>query len=341
MNFGDAWKDWMGECDQSQSEKMLDYFYDQGGNFVDTANGYQGEQSEQWIGEWMMKRGNRDQIVLATKYTACFRRGHDDETLVNFAGNGAKSLHTSINASLRKLQTDYIDLLYVHWWEFSTSIPELMQSLNKLVSTGKVLYLGISDTPAWVVTKANQYARDHGLAQFSVYQGRWSAAHRDLERDIVHMCRDEDMAIAPWGSLGGGNFKTEEQRKASTGRKIPPNETEINISEVLERIAIRKNTLITSVAQAYVTHKAPFVFPIVGGRSVDHLKANIEALSLKLTDEDMQEIDNVAKLDLGFPLNMLWGDKVPDHPGKVFMLFQAGTYDHVPLAKPIAPAHQG
>ena len=101
----------------------------------------------------------------------------------------------SVNASLKKLQTDYIDLLYVHWWDFSSSIPELMQSLNNLVVQGKVLYLGISDTPAWVVSKANQYARDHGFRQFCVYQGQWSAALRDFEREIIPMCRDEGVSL--------------------------------------------------------------------------------------------------------------------------------------------------
>lgn len=104
-------------------------------------------------------------------------------------------MHVSVKASLEKLQTDYIDLLYVHWWDFSASIPELMQSLNNLVVQGKVLYLGVSDTPAWVVSKANQYARDHGLRQFCVYQGRWSAASRDFEREIIPMCREEGVSI--------------------------------------------------------------------------------------------------------------------------------------------------
>src|SRR5688572_11958199 len=114
--------------------------------------------------------------------------------------------------------------LYVHWWDFSVSIPELMQSLNHLVVSGKVLALGISDTPAWVVTKANEYARNHGLRQFSVYQGRWNASIRDLEREIIPMCREEGMGIVPWGVLGGGAFKTEEQRQKATsgGRKVEP-----------------------------------------------------------------------------------------------------------------------
>lgn len=155
-----------------------------------------------------------------------------------------------------------------------------MQSLNHLVTSGKVLYLGISDTPAWVVSKANEYARNHGLRQFSVYQGRWSAASRDFEREIIPMVQAEGMALAPWGALGGGSFKTEAQRQSQEGRKVQVSESQIKISKVLESIAKRKNTIITSVALAYVMHKSPYVFPIVGGRTVDHLKQNIEVSSM-------------------------------------------------------------
>lgn len=173
----------------------------------------------------MAARKNRHEIVLATKFSICYP---DPRTAPrqksNYAGNSTKSMMLSVAASLKKLQTDYIDLLYVHWWDFTTSIPELMQSLNQLVVSGKVIYLGISDTPAWVVSKANECkhcavhfrylepltlgsldARNHGLRQFSVYQGQWSAADRDFERDILPMARDEGMALAPWGVLGGGN----------------------------------------------------------------------------------------------------------------------------------------
>ncbi|RYO77076.1 hypothetical protein DL762_009498 [Monosporascus cannonballus] len=344
MNFGEAWKDYMGACDQKTTESILDFYYGQGGNFIDTANNYQAEESETWIGEWMRKRGNRDQMVIATKFSTNFRTGHGDtEIMANFAGNGTKSLHTSVNASLRKLQTDYIDLLYVHWWDFSTSIPELMQSLNNLVVSGKVLYLGVSDTPAWVVSKANEYARNHGMRTFSVYQGRWSAAARDFEREIIPMARAEGMALAPWGALGGGKFKTEEQRRnVEAGRSsAAPTEAEVRVSRALEAVARRRNTLVTSVAQAYVMHKAPYVFPIVGGRTVEHLRANVEALSLALSDDDIREIEAATPFDLGFPSNFLWGGRAPDHPGKVWLLGMAGTFDYVPESRPIAPKKAG
>ncbi|KAL2282487.1 hypothetical protein FJTKL_10576 [Diaporthe vaccinii] len=340
MNFGNAWESYMGACDQRTTEGILDYFYEQGGNFIDTANNYQFGESEMWIGEWMKKRGNRDEMVIATKYTTNFMAGPPGEgrIMANFTGNGTKSLHTSLKASLKKLNTDYIDLLYVHWWDFSASIPELMQSLDNLVVQGKVLYLGVSDTPAWVVSKANQYARDHGLRQFCVYQGRWNASSRDFEREIIPMCREEGMGLAPWGALGGGSFKTEEQRKSQEGRKIQATEHQVKISGVLEKIANRKNTAITSVALAYVMHKTPYVFPIVGGRKVEHLKGNIEALKLHLSHEDLKEIEDAVPFDPGFPNTFFYQGQSVDHPGEVWLLGMAGKFDYVPLQEAITPA---
>lgn len=282
------------------------------GNFIDTANNYQGEESETWLGEWMQQRKNRDEMVVATKFTTGFRTfGANEKIKSNFQGNHAKSLKVSVNASLKKLQTDYIDLLYVHWWDFTTSIPELMNSLHNLIIAGKVLYLGISDTPAWIVVKCNDYARFHGLTQFSVYQGHWSAAMRDFERDILPMVESEGMGLAPWGALGQGWFKSREDFKnREDGRKAGEQpEKYVKIAGVLEDIAKKKgpNTQITGVALAYVMHKAPYVFPIVGGRKVEHLKGNIDALSIDLSEDEIDEIEAVEPFDVGWPMNFLFG----------------------------------
>lgn len=209
-----------------------------------------------------------------------------------------------------------------------------MQSLNHVVAQGKVLYLGISDTPAWIVTKANEYARQNGLRQFSVYQGRWSAEHRDFERDIIPMCRDEGMGLAPWGALGGGNFKSDEQRKAQDGRKFgEASEAAIKISKVLEKIATAHKTQITSVALAYVMQKTPYVFPIVGGRKIDHLKGNIEGLSLELSADDIKAIEEANAFDIGFPHNFLGGPAGVQSPNDVWLMGMAGTQQHVQYQK--------
>jgi aryl-alcohol dehydrogenase-like predicted oxidoreductase len=331
----------MGLVDKKTTFEILDYFIANGGNFIDTANSYQNEQSELWLGEWMSLRNNRDQIVLATKYSNGYtvHKGHDGTIHSNFAGNGTKSLRLSLEASLKKLQTDYVDILYLHWWDFTASVEEIMQSLNDMVRAGKVLYLGVSDTPAWIVAKANQYARDHGLRQFVVYQGKWNAATRDFERDIFPMCAAEGMGIAPWSALGGGMFKSEEAWKAQEGREVGgATQNEMNVSRALEKVAGRKGTLITSVALAYVMHKAPYVFPICGGRKVEHLKGNIEALGLELSEKDIEEIEAAGSFDAGFPLTVLsQGTKGAEGPGDVAMMKAAGHFDYVDGLKPILP----
>ena len=301
-----------------------------------------------WIGEWMEERGNRDQLVVATKYTTSYASLSDPKAIKsNYQGNHNKSLHMSVKASLKKLRTDYIDIvsldpphfqlaltllqLYLHWWDFSTSIEEVMISLNHLVASGKVLYLGISDAPAWIVSKANQYARDHGLRQFVVYQGNWSAGNRDFERDILPMAHAEGMALAPWGALGGGKFKSEQQRKANEGRQLgDASEKDIKVSAALENVAKRKGSLITSVALAYVMHKSHNVFPIVGGRNIEHLKSNIEALKLKLTDEDIKEIEGAVPFDYGFPLSMLFHGEMTGKTKDIFLVKANAHLDILP-----------
>jgi aryl-alcohol dehydrogenase-like predicted oxidoreductase len=232
-------------------------------------------------------------------------------------------------------------------WDSSTSIPELMHALNDLCTSRKVIYLGVSDTPAWIVVKANCYARQHGLRQFSIYQGRWSAADRSFEREIIPMALDEGMALAPWGAIGGGGFKTKAQREADEkgGRnmKVSVIGNEAKVSDVLEKIAISKSpdTPITSVALAYVMHKSPYVFPIVGGRKIEHLKSNIEALGLCLTEEEVCEIDDAYGFEMGFPHSFLSPvNAVIRGPEDNRFMNNFGYFDFVEAPKPIRP-HEG
>ncbi|KAL3455986.1 NADP-dependent oxidoreductase domain-containing protein [Aspergillus heterothallicus] len=353
MNFGDAWRQRMGECSKETTFRILDHFFDMGGNFIDTANGYQDEESEEWLGEWIASRDNRDQLIIATKYSAGFKGYNKDLIQSSYVGNGAKSMRLSLEASLKKLQTDYVDLFYVHWWDYATTIPELMHALNDLISSGKVLYLGISDTPAWVVAKANQYARDHGLRPFAVYQGMWNAAIRDMERDVVPMCRDEGMGICVYGALGQGRFQTEsafrEREQDQSGRKSkPPTRTERAVSKVLEDLAIQKKTHVTSIALAYIIHKSPYVFPIVGGRKVEHLDGNIDALHTVLEDDEIERIESSFDFDPGFPHTFLSGTlfteekpRAAHKPDEVWLLKLTGNFDWVQPPKPITPRSDG
>ncbi|KAF2841674.1 norsolorinic acid reductase [Patellaria atrata CBS 101060] len=347
MNFGTNWTQIMGKCSKEDAFALMDYFYSQGGNFIDTAVNYQLGQSEQWIGEWMAKTpARRSEMVIATKYTGPFMLHKGQEIIQsNFGGNHTKAMKESVETSLRNLQTDYIDLYYIHVWTQTVSIPELMQSLNNLVASGKVLYLGVSDTPAWVVTKCNAYARQHGLRQFCVYQGRYAASERDMERDIIPMCIDEGMSIAPWGALGAGLFRPSNAGEKKEGRNMPTVATgkEKSVSAVLEKVAERKGGVpLTSVALAYVLHKAPYCFPICGGRKVEHMKGNIEALKLKLTKEDIEEIETGYDFNVGFPHNFFSGSKNQSWgPEDNIMLKRLGHFDFVKGPQPIPPYEEG
>uniref|UniRef100_A0A060T603 ARAD1B15708p n=1 Tax=Blastobotrys adeninivorans TaxID=409370 RepID=A0A060T603_BLAAD len=341
MTFGLSQSERYGQCSKEDAFGILDTFYSQGGNFIDTANVYRNGESEMWLGEWMKLRDNRDDIVLATKY-ASFFQVHDKHKLQsNYGGNNMKSLKVALDSSLERLQTSYIDLLYVHWWDFTTSIPELMHGLNDLIVAGKVLYLGISDAPAWVVTKANEYARQKGLRQFVVYQGMWNATMRDFERDIIPMCREEGMGLCPYGVLNQGRFQTEQGFKdketKNDGRNfIPVSQLDKDVSKVLEKVANKKGVDLLHVALAYVRSKAPYVFPIVGARKVSHIQGSIDGLKVTLSKEEIEEIESTYEFDFGFPHSFLSGslfDKTrsrgANKPGDVWLLKLLGLFDWV------------
>lgn len=350
MTFGNKQSERYGEITKQEATAILDTFFEHGGSFIDTANAYQMGQSEEWVGEWIKARENREQIILATKYTAVnYKNGAADTLHIksNSGGNSVKSMRVSLDASLKRLQTDYIDLFYVHMWDFTTTIAEVMHNLNDLAAAGKILYLGISDCPAWIVSQANQYARDHGLRQFSVYQGMWNAAMRDFERDIIPMCRAEGMALAPYGVLGQGRFQTKEgfaeREKHNPGRKfIPTSDLDKRVSAVLEDVAAAKGVQLLDVALAYVRSKAPYVFPIVGGRKVDHIRGSIKALEVALSEEEVEKVDAAYPFDHGFPHTFLSGTlfdgstpRAPRGPEDVFMTKSMGTFDWVEQPRPI------
>ncbi|TFY73391.1 hypothetical protein EWM64_g10621 [Hericium alpestre] len=344
MSVGDKWAArGFGAMDKEASFKLLDAFFDAGGNFIDTANVYQDESSEAFLGEWMEARGIRDQIVIATKYTSNYKRHDPSKKQVTFVGNNAKSMRNSVDDSLKKLRTDHIDILYVHWWDWGTSVEEVMTNLHNLVILGKVLYLGISDTPAWVVSKANTYARLTGKTPFCIYQGQWSIMRRSFEREIISMCREEGLAMAPWDVLGGGKLRTDEdeERRRATGEKgrlmISPNwertEDEKKMSKALEKVAKELGAKsIQAVAIAYVMQKTTHVFPIIGGRKIEHLEANLEALELALSAEQIAYLESILPFDPGFP-SWLIGDGTYNH----MMLASAAPMDMWPLPQPIKP----
>jgi aryl-alcohol dehydrogenase-like predicted oxidoreductase len=266
----------------------------------------------------------RDRLVIATKYTSDFgmydfaHPGVQKGQKANHGGNSRRSLHMSVRESLRRLQTDWIDILYVHWWDYTTSIEEVVDSLHVLVQQGKVLYLGVCNTPAWIVSAANTYAKAHGKTQFSVYSGKWSLLARDLERDIVPMARAFGMAIVPWGLLGSGKFQTSEdvEEREKAGEPLRPygGGREIEMSEALAMVAAEHGIKsVTAIALAYILRKSALlgvhnVIPVVGGRKIEQLRDNIAALSIKLTEEQVAYLESVKAFDVGYPSNFIGED---------------------------------
>ncbi|TFY81744.1 hypothetical protein EWM64_g2270 [Hericium alpestre] len=345
MSIGDKWGGMMGSMDKTSSFALLDAYYDAGGNFIDTANVYQDGSSEEFIGEWAEVRGIRDQLVVSTKYGATSKL-NDANVKIKAAtiGNGAKSLYVSVEESLKRLRTSYIDIYYIHWWDYETSIPEVMSQLHHLVAARKVLYLGASNMPAWVVSKANQWARDHGKTPFSIYQGQWNILKRSFEREIIPMAREEGLALAPWDVLASGKIRTdaEEEARRQSGEKgrqmNSPNwertPDERAVCAALEKVAAEVGTKsIQAVAIAYVMHKTPYVFPIVGGRKIEHLQANIAALSISLSPAQIKYLESILPFDPGFPNTMI-GDGT--RPNDSFAA--TAHFDHWPVREPIRPS---
>src|ERR1035437_3520477 len=186
--------------DRAESRRVLDTFRAGGGNFLDTSNKYQEGQSEEFVGEFI--QGNRDYWVIGTKFSLV--DGMTDGADPNSFGNHRKNLLRSIEGSLRRLRTDYIDLLWLHMWDYTTPIEEIICSLTDVVRSGKVRYIGASNFPAWWLVKANAFAQHHALSPFIATQVEYALTERSLEPEFLPMCHEEDIALCAWSPLGGG-----------------------------------------------------------------------------------------------------------------------------------------
>ncbi|KAJ7029450.1 aryl-alcohol dehydrogenase [Mycena alexandri] len=333
----------MAPMDKESCFKILDAYFDAGGNHIDTANAYQNGESEEIIGEWAEARGNRDQLVIGTKYTFPWIMADDKiKQKELYLGNNAKSMKLSIEASLKKLRTTYIDIFYAHIWDLHSSVEEVMDGLHNLVVAGKVLYLGISDSPAWWVVKANDYAKANGKTPFAVFQVPYSVLQRDIEREILPMCQHEGLALTFWNVLAAGHIRTdaEEERRKSTqenGRQVhgpwERTDDQKKMCAALEVVAEQVGAKhISAVAIAYTMHKAPYSFPILGGRKLEQLLANVEALDISLTDAQIAYIDGILPFDRGFP-HTFTGGVYGEYPA---VLSRRSTFDHQPLQRSIA-----
>lgn len=291
-------------ADKEESRKVYDAFREAGGNFIDTANVYNRGTSETFLGEFM--HGDRDRIVLATKFTGPMRSRD-----VNAAGNSRKNMMDSVHASLKRLNTDYIDLYWAHAWDPLTPTEELMRGMDDLVSQGKVLYVGISDTPAWVVSKANTIADLRGWSQFVGLQIRYSLIDRTVERELLPMSRAFDIAVTPWGIIGSGilsgkyNKDPETQGRASMRGQI--NERSLAIADEVIKVAEEIGATPTQVSIAWLRNGPANIIPLVGARTVEQWEENLGCLDVDLSEDQMSRLNTISSISPGFPHDMLSG----------------------------------
>lgn len=305
MTFGTEWN-W--GTDKDGSRAMFDLYLDRGGNFIDTANRYTEGTSETFLGEFM--QGKRDQIVLATKYTLHMRPGDP-----NAAGNQRKNLIQALDASLRRLKTDYIDLYYVHAWDALTPIDETMRALDDAVRAGKILYAGVSDFPAWKVAQANTLAELKGWSRFIALQIQYNLVDRTVERDLIPMAMDLGLGVTPWGVLASGfltgKYEVDDKPDAG-GRQMERRFTDRNRVILKELLAVAEETGHTpaQVAHAWLLRKPGVISPILGVRKVEQLEDTLQGLEIQLDDSQIHRLDEVSAVDLGFPHDFLQQDHI-------------------------------
>ncbi|WP_262918508.1 aldo/keto reductase [Telluribacter sp. SYSU D00476] len=306
MTFGTEWG-W--GADQEESLKMFEAFGNAGGNFIDTANFYTGGTSERFLGDFI--EADRDHWVLATKYTL-----KDRNNDLNFAGNHRKNLVRSVQESLKRLKTSYLDLLWVHMWDFTTPVEEVMRGLDDLISQGLVHYIGISDTPAWIVSQANTIADFRGWNPFVALQIEYSLIQRTPERDLLPMAKALDLAVTPWGAIGGGVL-TGKYLKGETGRitegSARRSEQSMVIAQSVVDIATELGVTPAQVAINWTRQRDQVMVPIIGARTTTQLNDSLGCLSFQLPDEHMQKLNEVSKIEMGFPHDFLSSDGVKEN----------------------------
>ena len=289
--------------DKDESRQVYDAFREAGGNFIDTANVYNAGTSETFLGEFM--KHERERIVLATKYTGGMRSRD-----VNAVGNSRKNMMESVHASLKRLQTDYIDLYWVHAWDPITPSEELMRGLDDLVSQGKVLYVGVSDTPGWVVSRSNTIAELRGWSQFIALQIRYSLIDRSVERELLPMARALDLAVTPWGIVGSGMLSGKYNIDPNAAGRGQRNQAMINdrsllIARTVMGIAGEIGCSATQVAIKWVQQGPANIIPLVGARTLKQWQENLGCLELELPEEAIERLNKISQISPGFPHDML------------------------------------
>jgi aryl-alcohol dehydrogenase-like predicted oxidoreductase len=304
MTFGEEWG-WGSPRDEAR--KVYDAFREAGGNFIDTANFYTNGASESFLGEFM--KDHRQSLVLATKYSNA-APGTDP----NAAGNQRKNMMQAVEASLKRLHTDYIDLYWVHIWDQITPVEEVMRGLDDLVRAGKVLYVGISDAPAWWIAQANTLAQLRGWSPFIGLQIEYNLIERTVERELVPMAKALNLGLTAWsplarGMLTGkyhGHGSSEQGRMNNHTMKglMPEKQRTERIVAAVKTVSDETGHSMSQIALAWLRYRPVPVIPIIGARKLSQLQDNLASLEPTLSADQLRTLDEASRIELGFPYSI-------------------------------------
>ncbi|MDJ1133892.1 aldo/keto reductase [Streptomyces iconiensis] len=309
--FGTEWG-WGAE--QDEARKLFDLYVERGGNFIDTASTYTNGSSERLLGEFT--RDNRENLVLATKYTTQRRPGDP-----NSGGPHRKSLFASVEASLRQLNTDYIDLLYLHVWDTTTPVEEILRGMDDLVRQGKILYVAISNAPAWQISRMQAIADLRGWSPLVALQMEYNLVERTGERDMIPMAREMGLGVVPYSPLAGGvltgkysrddlsaTHVADSTRKDLTIANGALTERNFTIVDVVKEIAMELGHTPAQVGLAWTLQNPGVAASIIGARTPSQLEDNLGALEVDFTASQLARLDEVSAIELGFPHALLASD---------------------------------
>lgn len=305
MTFGE---DWGWGASKEESRRIFETFVEAGGNFIDTACNYTEGTAERFVGEFV--KADRDEFVIATKYS--LRPNGANRKDPNRGGNHRKNMLREVEASLKRLDTDYIDLLYLHMWDFTTPETEVLRAVDDLVRQGKVHYFALSDTPAWVVSRMVTLAEQHGWTRPVAIQIPYHLASRDPERELLPMAHALDLAVCPWGLLGGGTLTGKYREPAATKRYEGASEQRLTAGDLVVQIAGELGHSPAQVAINWVRaqrHLAQML-PILGVRSEAQFRDNLGCLEWDLSAKQIERLGKASEFNRGFPLDFLTDDHV-------------------------------
>ncbi|HEY9599072.1 MAG TPA: aldo/keto reductase [Cyanophyceae cyanobacterium] len=318
MTFGE---DWGWGTDPATAETMISTYLEQGGNIIDTANVYTKGHSEKIIGDYLRKADiRRDAVVLSTKFFCNLYPGNP-----NAGGTSRKAIIESLEDSLRRLQTDYVDIYWMHAFDPHTPIEETMSALNDLVTSGKVRYIAVSDTPAWKIAQAQTIAQFRGWSAFIGLQIEYSLLERTVEGELIPMAQELGLGVMPWSPLKEGILSGKYTR-ANRGQKQSGRDQRISLElpeetyKIIDRLtelAKEKESSPASIALAWVINRPGVTSTLVGARTIDQLVQNLRALSVSLTHEEIASLDVLSEPTFSFPISFLRNG--------VLNLAQAGT----------------